>query len=136
LLAAAYGGNIPAHHASSQPTSAELTDLSAALTKLWDLDTNRLKPGGEDYLLDTQGKASYNTSGWSEGGRRDKAANPLFSKNPLDHPEVFAKKPTFKAFISLLDNYVCEAGVKEVVTAGELQEQSRFLDKVGERLRE
>jgi hypothetical protein len=103
-----------------------LRDFSAALTTLWNLDSNRLEPGGVNYKLDVQGKASYSS-------RRDAAKKPLFSKNPLDkehfHDEI-DKRPTFDAFYKLLNNYEAETGVKEVVTSVELAEQSRFLDRV------
>ena len=58
------------------------------------------------------------------------ASNPLFRKNPLDDPQAFGRRPTFKAFYNLLDNYVREVGVKEVTTSQERLEQSRFLDLV------
>ncbi|CAG8697060.1 13212_t:CDS:1, partial [Acaulospora colombiana] len=33
------------HHHAPEPTQEELSDISAAINKLWDLDYNRLKPG-------------------------------------------------------------------------------------------
>lgn len=100
------------------PSQAELQDLSLACSKLWDLDRNRLLPG-LDYEINLQGGKSFFNSD-------DVAAEPLFKSI---NPAVF-QKPTFKAFISLLDNYSAEIGVSEVVSREEREENSRFLDLV------
>ena len=63
----------------------------------------------------TQGKKPY----WKE----DKAEDPLFSY--VDTQAL--RRPTYSAFIALLDNYSAETGVKEVVTNQERAEVKRFL---------
>lgn len=81
------------------PSSEELSDLSMACNKLWELDMHRLVPG-HDYVLDLQrGKGFYDAAG-------DVASQPLFSF--VD--EAVFERPTFRAFVSLLDNYVAETG--------------------------
>lgn len=50
----------------------------------------------------------------------------LFTK--LDQ-SVFAK-PTYKAFIALLDNYIPATGIAEAVTPQEKAEESAFLDAI------
>jgi poly(U)-specific endoribonuclease len=62
-----------------------------------------------------QGKKPY----WKE----DKAEDPLFDY--LDQSVL--RRPTYAAFVSLLDNYSAETGVDEVVTHTERAEVKRFL---------
>ena len=89
--------------------------ISKAAQYLWDLDINRLSPG-KDYVVNVQrGKKSYQ--------KYDTAPDPLFSR--VDK-EVF-KRPTYRAFIALLDNYNAKTGVAEVVTNSERREVSSFL---------
>lgn len=97
---------------------SELTDLSAAANRLWDLDDNRLQPG-RDYVINLQGGTKvYKTT--------DEAPDPLFTR--LD--EKIFQKPTFRTFISLLDNYTKETGASEVVTAEEERENREFIDAI------
>ncbi|XP_063967839.1 poly(U)-specific endoribonuclease-B-like isoform X2 [Lytechinus pictus] len=95
-------------------------ELSAICNKLWELDENRLEPG-VDYEIDLQGYTSY-------GNKVDQARDPLFSR--VD--EGVLQKPTFKAFISLLDNYTSETGVSEWVTSEEIKENQIFIDRIME----
>eukprot|EP00798_Chlamydomonas_sp_ICE-L_P002200 gene2200-33757_t len=75
------------------PTDEELENLTLACQKLWDLDENRLI-NGEDYSINVQsGKKSYQT--------HDGASEALFSSVSKD----VWRKPTYKAFYFLLDNY-------------------------------
>lgn len=98
-----------------EPTAEELRDLSKACDKLWDLDVNRMVPD-HDYVLDLQrGKYSY------EHG--DFADEPLFSY--VDEKQL--ERPTFAAFIALLDNYEAALGQSETVTREELAENEHFL---------
>lgn len=98
---------------------------SDSLTKfceeLWNIDENALF-AGEDYELDLQGRTRY-----SKGGI-DKAEDPLFTR--VDSKAL--NKPTYKAFIALLDNYVSETGVVETVTNEERKENWTFIDLVFE----
>jgi len=100
-----------------EPTEHDLENLDNGVDKLWELDAkNRMKPG-VDYELDLQkGKRSR-----EEG---DKASRPLFKfvkKESLD------ARPTYKAFLALLDNYERAVGVAEVETAQEKKEIRTFL---------
>ncbi|CAI0417682.1 unnamed protein product [Linum tenue] len=101
-----------------EPTEQELSDLSAACNKLWELDTNRLVPD-RDYQIDCgEGKKVYQKDDMAEGC--------LFSWLSDD---VF-RKPTYSRFCSLLDNYNPNAGSKEVVTSEERQEQAGFIEEI------
>lgn len=99
-----------------QPTDEELADFAAACNKLWELDVNRLAPG-EDYRINLQrGKTPYQPG--------DAAPDPLFE---FVSPAAF-RKPTYAAFIALLDNYERNTGVAEVVTEEEKRENRSFLE--------
>ena len=92
--------------------------LSDAVQELWNLDVNRLTPNA-DYNISVQGgKKPY----WKE----DKADDPLFSY--VDR-EVF-RRPTYRAFIALLDNYTAETGEAERVTSSERKENFDFLNAI------
>eukprot|EP00238_Polyblepharides_amylifera_P012761 CAMPEP_0196591590 /NCGR_PEP_ID=MMETSP1081-20130531/70203_1 /TAXON_ID=36882 /ORGANISM="Pyramimonas amylifera, Strain CCMP720" /LENGTH=331 /DNA_ID=CAMNT_0041914995 /DNA_START=205 /DNA_END=1200 /DNA_ORIENTATION=+ len=110
----------PPEPSIGEPTEEELGDLSMACARLWDLDVNRLTPG-EDYTLNVQaGKKSY----WND----DKADDPLFQSVNTD---VF-RRPTFRAFYNLLNNYERETGVSETVTSQENEENWAFLNEIME----
>lgn len=101
-----------------EPTRDELSDLSVACGKLWDLDLNRLVPG-RDYRIDCgEGKKVY--------GRDDMAEGSLFSWLS----ENVLRSPTYSRFCSLLDNYNPNEGSKEVVTPEERQEQVAFVEEI------
>jgi poly(U)-specific endoribonuclease len=101
-----------------QPTENELQDLASACNRLWELDAHRLIPD-KDYTLNVQdGKFIY------EGG--DAAPDKLFTS--VD--EKALAKPTFAAFIALLDNYIAETGKAEVVTDEERKENMDFLNLI------
>ncbi|KAK7386295.1 hypothetical protein VNO78_26430 [Psophocarpus tetragonolobus] len=101
-----------------EPSEHELTDLSSACNKLWDLDLNRLVPG-KDYEIDCgEGKKAYQ--------KEDMAQGSLFTWVSDD---VF-RRPTFSRFLSLLDNYNPHQGYKEVVTPEERQEQDSFIEEI------
>ena len=108
--------------ASLEPTAEELdlSDLSAACTRLWALDSHRLTPGVHYELDLQQGKGSYQTD--------DRADRPLFMR--VD-PTVL-KRPTVKAFIDLLDNYERAIGHTERVTQVEVKENRDFINLVME----
>jgi len=95
--------------------------LSNFMQQLWDCDENRLVQG-EDYELDIGGRTRYSYDG------PDRAEDPLFT---WVKPEVF-QRPTYKAFMALLDNYESDTGVAEVVTAEEEAENRRFINLVFE----
>jgi len=87
--------------------------------QLWESDQNRLVPG-QDYELDLGGRTRYSYNG------PDMADDPLFT---WVKPEVF-ERPTYKAFIKLLDNYESETGTAETVTNEELQENNNFINLI------
>ncbi|KAG7262691.1 hypothetical protein CRUP_026055 [Coryphaenoides rupestris] len=98
---------------------------------LWDSDTNRLQPG-KDYRISLQGKAGKvalnddNNDNNDISDDNDAAGFPLFTF--VD--ESIFQKETFKAFISLLDNYVSDTGEPEIVTPEEEAENHKFLDSI------
>ncbi|XP_073047861.1 uncharacterized protein [Primulina eburnea] len=101
-----------------EPSQDELADLSMALQKLWELDSNRLVPG-KDYQIDCgEGKKVYQSGDMTEGS--------LFS---WLSEETF-KRPTFSRFCSLLDNYNPHEGYKEDITPQEKQEQAAFIEEI------
>nr|XP_016468102.1 PREDICTED: poly(U)-specific endoribonuclease-B-like [Nicotiana tabacum] len=101
-----------------EPSEEELSDLSRACNKLWELDLNRLVPG-KDYQIDCgEGKKVYQKEDMAEGC--------LFSWLSDD---VF-NKPTYSRFCSLLDNYNPHQGCKENVTPQEKQEQTAFIEEI------
>lgn len=79
--------------------------LSAVMEDIWDSDTNRF----------TSAEIVLNTAG-----------NRLFTSVN----EAKFSLPTFKAFISLLDNYERNIGVAELLLENSLQEIEAFLDAV------
>lgn len=102
------------------PSQEEINDISAAGNKLWELDFNRLVPG-EEYAINVQrGKKIYHDN--------DAARDPLFT---YVDAKVF-ERPTYKAFLALLDNYTSATGVREVVTVEEEQENFAFLKLIME----
>ena len=106
------------NHEAPQPTAAELGNIGLAAARLWDLDVNRLVPT-ENFVLDLQKEKS-------PSDRRDYADRPLFSwVDP-----AYLERPTFKAFMALLDNFVAEEGAAEQVTAGERSENALFLELI------
>jgi poly(U)-specific endoribonuclease len=100
---------------SLTPTASELADLSRAAGKLWDLDSNRLVYG-RDYEIQLQSCRQKHDG--------DVAPHPLFKR--VD--ESVFEKPTFKAFVNLLDNYCEFTGDVEVVTHEEIKENNAFLN--------
>lgn len=93
--------------------------ISTAASLLWDLDVNRLRPG-TDYKLDVQDR--------SRGYTDDAASQPFVSYLSDD---VWTR-PTFATFKKLLDNYIAETGVPEIVSEEERIEEDRFLAAICE----
>ncbi|CAA0838076.1 Unknown protein [Striga hermonthica] len=104
--------------ADTEPSQRELSDLSEALNRLWELDGNRLVPG-KDYEIDCgEGKKVYQKEDMAEGS--------LFS---WLNEEIF-RRPTYSRFCCLLDNYNPHQGYKEVVTSEERQEEEAFIEEI------
>jgi len=102
-------------------TDYEDKELNAFTEKLWNNDDNACFEG-TDYELDKQGRTKYSKTG------DDKAKDPLFSWVSKSAFE----RPTYKAFIALLDNYESQTGVEEVVTKEERKENWEFINLVFE----
>ncbi|XP_020262840.1 poly(U)-specific endoribonuclease-B isoform X2 [Asparagus officinalis] len=106
------------HGLNIEPSREELAELSAACSKLWDLDSNRLIPG-KDYEIDCgEGKKVYQ--------KEDVASESLFR---WLNDDIF-RRPTYGRFCSLLDNYNPNEGYKEVVTPQEKHEQDAFIEEI------
>ncbi|CAG8701043.1 9010_t:CDS:2 [Dentiscutata erythropus] len=96
------------------PTQSELSNIGLAVQRLWELDKNRLEPG-VDYTLNV-----YISHG---NDHNAPAPKPLF--NHVDRKVTSI--PTYKFFYALLDNYIPQTGIPEVVDDSELKENERFL---------
>lgn len=97
---------------------AHLQDLSAAAAALFALDDGGAAPG-RDYALDLQAAVRG-----FDGAGGDSAGRPLFAR--VDGA-IFSR-PTYKAFVALLDNYTSQTGVSESSTPAQAAEESAFLD--------
>ena len=97
------------------------TSFPTAVQSLWDLDDNRLRPH-EDYVIDVQ-RSKHPCD------RDDAADDPLFTSVSED---AIRDRPTYAAFVKLLDNYIAYTGEDEEVSQREIDEQTRFLDLVME----
>ena len=109
----------PKDYTLKLPPSFNLdVNLSDAIQEMWNLDVNRLTPNA-DYKIDVQdGKKPY----WKE----DNAPDPLFTfvdKNAL-------RRPTYKAFMALLNNYKSGTGASESVSSHERNENWTFLKAI------
>lgn len=92
--------------------------LSDAIQEIWNLDANRLTPNA-DYTLNVQdGKKPY----WKE----DQAEDPLFTF--VDSAAL--KRPTYRAFMALLDNYKAQTGESDTLSSSERQETWTFLKAI------
>jgi len=105
--------------AAIEPTQHDLESLDNGVDKLWELDAkSRMRPD-VDYYLDMQGgKKPY--------AKGDRASRPLFK---FVSEDALASRPTFKAFMALLDNYERAVGVAETVTYTEKKEIQTFLSE-------
>jgi poly(U)-specific endoribonuclease len=94
--------------------------LSQAVQHMWNSDANRLTPG-DDFVLNVgTGKKPY----WKE----DSAHAALFTS--ID--SAVWKRPTYAAFLHLLDNYIAATGSEESFNAAERSEVTTFLHAVME----
>jgi poly(U)-specific endoribonuclease len=84
---------------------------------LWELDVNRLNPNA-DYTINVQeGKKPYS---------KENAEEPLFSSVSREA----CQRPTYKAFVALLDNYAGQTGNEETTTSVERREIDHFLQSI------
>lgn len=92
--------------------------LSEAVQELWNLDVNRLT-ADVDYKVNVQGgKKPY----WKE----DEAEDPLFTY--VDRASL--RRPTYKTFMDLLNNYKAQTGQAEHVSNAEKKENWDFLNAI------
>mmetsp|Transcript_39209 Transcript_39209/g.57660 ORF Transcript_39209/g.57660 Transcript_39209/m.57660 type:complete len:481 (-) Transcript_39209:179-1621(-) len=92
--------------------------IEDAVQHLWDLDVNRLTPG-RDYKINVQsGKKAYQ--------KFDAAQDPLFT---MVDKSVF-RRPTYRCFYHLLDNYHAETGTADTLTRSQQEETHRFLKAI------
>lgn len=95
-------------------------NLSEAVQHVWNCDANRLTPG-DDFVLNVQtGKKPYM--------KQDTAHDPLFTS--ID--KAVWKRPTYAAFLALLDNYIAETGAAENISESERSEVTNFLGAIME----
>lgn len=91
--------------------------LSDAIQELWKLDVNRLNPNA-DYTINVQeGKKPY---------CKENAEEQLFTSVAKEA----LQRPTYKAFVALLDNYTGHTGSEETVTNVERREIDVFLKSI------
>eukprot|EP00079_Xenopus_tropicalis_P010650 XP_002935698.2 PREDICTED: poly(U)-specific endoribonuclease [Xenopus tropicalis] len=107
---------------SSKSRSGE-TDISndeikAVSEKLYKQDVN--KAGESDIILNKQ-EMAHNTR-----EQEDLCEEPLYK---YVNEQLF-KRPTYAAFIALLDNYDRKTGIDESYSAAEIKEQERFLQEI------
>ncbi|KAL6457964.1 hypothetical protein MHYP_G00331940 [Metynnis hypsauchen] len=100
---------------NSRVSDSEIQSVSEAL---YSLDSN--KASASEVTINPQTLIpSSETS-----AKNDLSPLPLFKK--VNEASLFSK-PTYKAFIALLDNYERQTGVSESVNSVEVQEQEKFL---------
>lgn len=106
-------------NATLVPSAEELKDLALAADRLWQLDINRLTPENGDYEIDLQEGKRY--------GDSTKVADERLFKHVK---RELLRRPSFSAFLALLNNYNAQVGEKETFTAQNKAEIARFLDSV------
>ncbi|XP_072539173.1 uridylate-specific endoribonuclease A [Salminus brasiliensis] len=102
---------------SSRVSDSEIRTVSEAL---YVLDSN--KASAFEVVINPQTLISDSET----SAKQDLAPLPLFSR--VNEDSLFSK-PTYKAFIALLDNYERNTGVSEIVSSVEVQEQENFLEE-------
>ncbi|CAK6443527.1 unnamed protein product [Pipistrellus nathusii] len=109
------------HEGFSHSSDAITTDeLKAISEKIYRADTNKAQK--EDIILNSQNAISPSET----GDRVDHCPEPLFT---YVNEELFSK-PTYAAFINLLNNYQRATGHGEHFSAQQLAEQDTFLTEV------
>jgi poly(U)-specific endoribonuclease len=92
--------------------------LSDAVQQLWNLDVNRLTPDTDYQIYVQGGKKPF----WKD----DAAEEPLFGYVDMQA----LRRPTYRAFMALLDNYKAETGEAEQVGSAERTENWAFLNAI------
>ncbi|XP_076412801.1 uridylate-specific endoribonuclease [Peromyscus maniculatus bairdii] len=104
-------------HSSDAITNEELQSISEMIYRV---DTNKAQK--EDIVLNSQNRVSPSET----GNRVDRCPEPLFT---YVNEQLFSK-PTYAAFINLLNNYQRATGHGEHFSAQQLEEQAVFLREV------
>ncbi|CAB1315011.1 unnamed protein product, partial [Coregonus sp. 'balchen'] len=99
----------------SDITDAEIKSMSEAL---YALDSN--KPSASELIIDSQARVPDSQT----SSQNDLSPRPLFQF--LDEASLFSK-PSYAAFMALLDNYERNTGITEDFTPQQLAEQDTFL---------
>ncbi|KAG7477448.1 hypothetical protein MATL_G00069750 [Megalops atlanticus] len=104
----------------SSSGGAVITDseIKALSELLYSVDTNKASPF--ELVIDPQTQVD----GSQTGSQNDLSPHPLFTY--LDEASLFSK-PTYSAFLALLDNYQRMTGVTEDFSPAQLAEQDTFL---------
>ncbi|XP_061076291.1 uridylate-specific endoribonuclease A isoform X2 [Conger conger] len=97
------------------------SELKALSELLYSLDSNKASPS--ELVIDKQARVSDSQT----SSKKDLSLKPLFSF--LDESSLFSK-PTFAAFLALLDNYQRYTGQSEKFSSAQLKEQDTFLQEV------
>merc|ERR1712062_25420 len=97
-----------------------IDEFKEAANVAWNCDLNAALVG-EHFEIDLGGRTRYNDDD-------DSAEDPLFSWLNED----LANRPTYKTFMSLMDNYSSETGKQEIITEEEVEEQWAFIDAIGD----
>ncbi|KAL0446426.1 UNVERIFIED_CONTAM: Poly(U)-specific endoribonuclease-B [Sesamum latifolium] len=93
-----------------EPTEEELADLSKALTKLWELDLNRLVPG-RDYEIDCgEGKKVYQKGTWLKGAYFP-GYKEVVTAEERQEQEAFIEEISRTAPIKYLYKYLLTKGI-------------------------
>lgn len=110
------GGHSESNYHRENDISKE--EIKAVSEILYKSDVN--KAADSDITLNKQ-EMARNTK-----GKEDLCEEPLYQ---YVNEEIF-KRPTYKAFISLLDNYDRKTGTDETFTQEEIKEQEMFLQEI------
>ncbi|XP_041438509.1 poly(U)-specific endoribonuclease-A isoform X2 [Xenopus laevis] len=102
----------------SSGTDISNDEIKAVSEKLYKLDVN--KAGESDIILNKQDKA-HNTR-----EKEDLCDEPLYK---YVNEKLFTR-PTYAAFIALLDNYDRKTGIDETYCDAEIKEQEHFLQEI------
>lgn len=100
-------------------------ELSQILTKLWELDDNKIYPG-EDFKIDLQ---RYVCNARQCVDDYQDSRRPMFEW--IDEEKIFSRE-TYKTFRALLDNYEAACGEPEQVTYEEVSENRAFINAIME----
>lgn len=103
---------------SEDEKAALYEDFTNVADFIWNNDANACLVD-QDFGIDLGGRTRYNEE-------EDQAEEPLFSWVSED----LINRPTYLAFLHLMDNYASETGISEDISETEIEEQWNFLDAI------